>query len=158
MKLFEYLKNKKCKDCKEDNPIVLDFHHIRDKRKAISQMIRRDYAWKTILNEIKKCIILCANCHRIRTAKEQNWYAYINENIKLHTMQDACINRKSKPGSSSKYKGVCWAKKDKVWRAYITINQQQINLGSFKDEKKAAIAYNKAAKKHFNKNVRLNKI
>ena len=158
IKLFEYLKNKKCKDCKEDNPIVLDFHHLRDKRKAISQMIRRDYAWKTILDEIKKCIILCANCHRIRTAKEQNWHAYINEDIELHTMRDACISKKSKPGSSSKYKGVSWGKRDKIWSAKITVNYKLIHLGSFKDEKKAAAAYNKAAKKYHGKNARLNKL
>ena len=30
----------------------------------------------TIKKEIEKCVILCANCHRERTAIQQDWYKY----------------------------------------------------------------------------------
>lgn len=32
------------------------------------------YGWDKIENEIKKCRILCANCHLRQTAKQQKWY------------------------------------------------------------------------------------
>lgn len=45
------------------------------KCKNISEMM--DYAWEKIELEIKKCRVLCANCHAIHTAKQQNFYQYI---------------------------------------------------------------------------------
>ena len=29
---------------------------------------------EAILEEIAKCDLICANCHRIRTAKQLGWY------------------------------------------------------------------------------------
>lgn len=43
---------------------ALEFHHIKsDKASNISTLIKNDSEQK-ILKEIKKCILLCANCHR----------------------------------------------------------------------------------------------
>jgi hypothetical protein len=67
--LFEYLSTKKCADCGENDPIVLDFDH-RDpskKFKPISLMLSGHYSWESVLKEIKKCEIRCANCHRRKT-------------------------------------------------------------------------------------------
>jgi len=74
-KLLEYLSDKKC-TCGENRPACLDFHHIDKNQKFtdISTMIRSGYNWNKILEEINKCEILCANCHRIKTANEFNWY------------------------------------------------------------------------------------
>ena len=56
-----------CVDCGFDNPIALDFHHIsKDKEINISKVINRGWGKTRILNEVAKCILLCANCHRIR--------------------------------------------------------------------------------------------
>lgn len=46
------------------NPAALQFHH-RDpatKVAAVTRMIGK-YVWETILEEIAKCDLLCANCH-----------------------------------------------------------------------------------------------
>ena len=45
---------------------ALEFHHVdkEEKTDSISAMINRDKSMSEILEEIKKCIILCANCHR----------------------------------------------------------------------------------------------
>lgn len=71
-KLMKYLKSHPCVNCGEENPTVLEFDHIRDKKCKISRLMERA-AWKTVLKEIKKCQVLCSNCHQIKTAKQFNW-------------------------------------------------------------------------------------
>jgi len=57
-----------CVDCGEDNPVVLDFDHVKGyKRGNISDMARWSYSLETIKEEIRKCEIRCANCHRKKT-------------------------------------------------------------------------------------------
>jgi len=56
-----------CVDCGENNHIVLDFDHLKDKKYNISRMIHDGFSWKAILKEIQKCEVVCANCHRVRT-------------------------------------------------------------------------------------------
>tara|TARA_R100001594_G_scaffold150532_1_gene212194 strand:- start:2822 stop:3076 length:255 start_codon:yes stop_codon:yes gene_type:complete len=64
-KLTDYKKKIKCKECGLNDYRVIDFHHIRDKEFAISNMVYRGYSWNRIQKEIDKCIPLCSNCHRI---------------------------------------------------------------------------------------------
>tara|TARA_Y100000593_G_scaffold94859_1_gene196695 strand:+ start:11413 stop:11883 length:471 start_codon:yes stop_codon:yes gene_type:complete len=60
------------KGCKVNDPIMLDFDHIdrSTKKFGICQGVNRGIAWTTILEEIGKCQVLCANCHRERTARQ----------------------------------------------------------------------------------------
>lgn len=66
----EWFKNYKstccCARCPENHPSCLDFHHIdpNSKLKPVSQMIGTGVSIETILEEIAKYIVLCANCHR----------------------------------------------------------------------------------------------
>jgi len=85
IKLFEYLKSNPCIDCGESNPIVLDCDHRDGEIKFlnVSAMVNTPYSWKKIEEEIKKCDVRCSNCHRLRTAKQFNWYSYIPD-IKLY--------------------------------------------------------------------------
>ena len=73
--LYEYMAGKSCEQCGIDDIRVLDFDHTdpADKKFSIARAINDCYAWEEILQEIKKCRILCSNCHRIRTAKQYNW-------------------------------------------------------------------------------------
>ncbi len=74
-KLMNYLSNKRCIDCQEKDPIVLQFDHVRGKKiLPVSTMITRCFAWAKILKEIKKCEIRCANCHVRKTAKQFGWW------------------------------------------------------------------------------------
>ena len=66
-RLVEIKQASGCVDCGENNHIVLDFDHVRDKKYNVSRMIHDGFSWKAIMNEIKKCEVVCANCHRIRT-------------------------------------------------------------------------------------------
>jgi hypothetical protein len=75
-KFFQYLKTCSCVDCGVNEPCVLDFDHKDSKSKTheVSKMVHDGYSWVKILAEIKKCDVRCANCHRIKTAKDQGWY------------------------------------------------------------------------------------
>jgi hypothetical protein len=61
----EYKHNKGCSICSENHPCCLDFHHIdKDtKNQDVSYLIKNKNR-KKIYEEIEKCIIVCANCHR----------------------------------------------------------------------------------------------
>ncbi len=73
-KLLEYLSVRECVDCREKDPIVLEFDHRdrKDKFKIVVKMLSGHYSWESVLKEIKKCDVRCANCHRRKTYKEQN--------------------------------------------------------------------------------------
>jgi len=76
-KAYEYLSNNPCVDCGESDPIVLEFDHIDPSTKSfkISRRISGSTtSWKRIYEEILKCEIRCANCHRRRTAQQFNYY------------------------------------------------------------------------------------
>ena len=72
--IYDYLLSHPCVDCGESNPIVLEFDHVGEKTINISEI--RTYGWSTsrIDKEISQCQIRCANCHKIKTAREQGWY------------------------------------------------------------------------------------
>jgi hypothetical protein len=72
--IWSFLKLKKCSDCGESNPLLLEFDHIDDKSHNISAMIR-SHSPDSVLKEIEKCEVVCANCHRLRTYERTNtWY------------------------------------------------------------------------------------
>lgn len=71
--LWEYLKAHGCVDCGENNPIVLEFDHIKDKLLAVSSFAR-GHKLKDVQNEVAKCEVRCANCHRIKTAIQFGWH------------------------------------------------------------------------------------
>ena len=72
------LKMKKCVTCVkcgENGPVVLEFDHVRGKKKAnITDMAHAGYSIKTLQEEIDKCQVLCANCHRRKTSEQQGWF------------------------------------------------------------------------------------
>ena len=73
-KLIEYISDKACVDCGENDPVVLHFDHVRGKKKEIiSIMVSQCYSWSTIEKEIAKCELRCANCHMRKTAKQFGW-------------------------------------------------------------------------------------
>ena len=60
-----------CRCCGLKNPVCLDFHHLKDKKINIGEMIGMTHSIETIKAEMRKCIILCANCHRVEEAKKK---------------------------------------------------------------------------------------
>jgi hypothetical protein len=72
-KINEYLsviKSKPCTDCHNIyHPVCMDFDHIYGKEKAVS--VLRGRSIERIMEEIVKCELVCANCHRLRTFKRK---------------------------------------------------------------------------------------
>lgn len=72
--LWNYKKKHPCVDCGETDSIVLEFDHLYDKIDGLASMATRALSLKTIIKEIAKCEVVCANCHRRRTSERSNWY------------------------------------------------------------------------------------
>lgn len=43
---------------------ALDFHHLETDKKEFSIREKRNASWDKLIEETKKCIMVCANCHR----------------------------------------------------------------------------------------------
>ena len=69
-----YLSSHPCVDCGEKDILVLEFDHKNKTEKEIdiSKTIRQGFPVKKLIKEISKCEIRCANCHRRKTAHENN--------------------------------------------------------------------------------------
>jgi hypothetical protein len=72
--VWDYLLDHPCAKCGEADPHVLEFHHLHGKDKAISVMVADGWSIERIRVELEKCAVLCANCHRRVTAREQKWF------------------------------------------------------------------------------------
>ena len=69
---LDYKATLSCVRCGETHPATFDFHHVnpKDKVKSVNEWVKnRNY--KEAHEEIKKCIVLCANCHRIHHYNEK---------------------------------------------------------------------------------------
>lgn len=77
---------------------------------------------------------------------------YTKSNLLVCTVKERQrLLSKRRVDTSSRYRGVSFQKGSKKWRASIEVEGKSINLGEFKRESDAALAYNKAAQKYFGK-------
>jgi len=68
-----YLEQHPCVDCGEDDTRVLDFDHLGAKTHDVCEMVLRGLPIEAIRAEIAACEVVCANCHRRRTATRAGW-------------------------------------------------------------------------------------
>ena len=63
--VVEEARKKGCRKCGEHKTYVLDFHHrvADEKNNDIAHMVKSS-SEINLLRELKKCDVLCANCHR----------------------------------------------------------------------------------------------
>lgn len=65
-KAIEY-KGGCCQECEHvGHSATYDFHHVNPKEKDVSWTKLRLRAWDKITEELDKCLLLCANCHRLK--------------------------------------------------------------------------------------------
>lgn len=64
----------RCQKCGEYRSYMLDFHHLDpgEKENTVARLVSNTSPIKKVLDEIKKCIVFCANCHRE--------FHYLNDN------------------------------------------------------------------------------
>lgn len=72
--VWDFLKEHSCIDCGESDPVVLHFDHKDPTTKYKGVAHLKKQAQKTLIAEMEKCEVRCANCHRRKTSKERNWY------------------------------------------------------------------------------------
>lgn len=74
--LDAYKMRRGCFDCGyNQHPAALDFDHVvAGKKKNVSACSNLDEA----IIEIEKCVVRCANCHRIRHSKHGRMGAWMN--------------------------------------------------------------------------------
>ena len=70
--LKQYKQSLRCAHCGHQDFRVLEFHHVGDKDFDIGYYSSTGASKARIMAEIKKCIPLCANCHRILHYQEQH--------------------------------------------------------------------------------------
>jgi hypothetical protein len=67
-RVIDYLSQQSCAGCGEADIVVLQFHHLGNKKANVSALVSGGASWAKVEAEIAKCEVLCANCHRLRTA------------------------------------------------------------------------------------------
>ncbi len=74
-RLWAFLRDHPCVDCGATDPVVLECDHVdpATKRQSVTLLARGGYPWPSVLAELAKCEVRCANCHRRRTAAQFNW-------------------------------------------------------------------------------------
>ena len=68
--LIEFFATHPCVDCGETDPVTLEFDHLANKSFDIGQALPYRNL-QSILDEIAKGEVVCANCHRRRTARRR---------------------------------------------------------------------------------------
>lgn len=62
----------KCTKCGFNHPAALDFHHVDPSKKEnlVSKLVGNG-CFAAAMEELQKCIVLCANCHRVHHHNEK---------------------------------------------------------------------------------------
>lgn len=66
--LFRHLVDHGCQDCRTADLVVLECDHVGTKRGLVTRMAARGCSLDTLAAELVQCEVVCANCHRRRTA------------------------------------------------------------------------------------------
>ena len=69
--VLSYLASKPCAYCGEKIPECLEYHTNRAREIKINLMIRDAFSIDKITKALRKCTILCANCHKKVHAKRE---------------------------------------------------------------------------------------
>lgn len=80
--LYEaFLQEHPCVDCGEQDLRVLELDHEDRAEKLIEvgRIVGSGMSWARVMEEIAKCSVRCANCHRRRTAEQMGYWRHAAE-------------------------------------------------------------------------------
>jgi len=117
-------------------PSTKSYYAVRNSKKADGGEKRRIYMHREVMN-----------------AKDGESVDHIKHNtrdnqkssLRLCSRRQNAANSGISPENTSGFKGVCWDKQMKKWRAYIKVNGKQKFLGLYSIIESAARAYDTAA-------------
>jgi hypothetical protein len=66
-----------CVDCGETDLRTLEFDHIEQKRFPVMTAVWEGHSIERLTQEIDRCEVRCANCHRLRTAERGGHFRYL---------------------------------------------------------------------------------
>lgn len=71
----------KCQICGYNKcPNALEFHHVNDDKEQSPSYVIMRWSWNKLIEELKKCILVCANCHR------EIHYKYLDVDLKSYVL------------------------------------------------------------------------
>lgn len=96
-RMADYLLAHPCVDCGESDLRVLELDHEDPTNKTanVGRLLATGLPWSTVLAEIQKCSVRCANCHRRRTAESYTWWRAAAEGRRQTALQEAAAARLS---------------------------------------------------------------
>ncbi len=101
-------------------------------------------------------VIMAPPDHLVVDHIDHNGLNNCKSNLRLCTHAQNIRNTRPTKGTSSRYKGVCWNKDAKKWRASIRLNRKSQHIGHFENEIDAAKAYDEKAAEVFGEFACLN--
>jgi hypothetical protein len=88
-------KGGKCQNCGYNKCIwALEFHHRNKEEKSFSIGNPETRAWEKLKEELKKCDMLCANCHREQEFKEKSDSGKGNVYIDAQKYEEELFNKR----------------------------------------------------------------
>jgi hypothetical protein len=80
----EYKSQQVCINCGFSHPAAIDFHHVKrhPSNRKLYELIK-NRAFDKALQEVKKCVPLCANCHRVHHYEEHKTKKKIQKKARL---------------------------------------------------------------------------
>lgn len=166
----------------EDYDRLIGFNWTANKAKGVNKKGEPNY--RAMKNKSEKCRYIYMHRMIMNVTDPKIWVDHKDrnplnnrkKNLRLcNAQQSACNVVREKTTNSSKYRGVyltrkytkkikkdggisLWESKIPMWRAIIHADGKSKHLGWFRNEKKAALAYNQAALKYQGEFAVLNKI
>jgi Zn finger protein HypA/HybF involved in hydrogenase expression len=72
--VLAHLADHRCVDCGEGDARVLEFDHVEPRSAGyVAHLVQRGVRPEILEAEIERCEVVCANCHRRRTATRAGW-------------------------------------------------------------------------------------
>lgn len=121
------------------------FGYRQIKLNQVNYMAHR-LAWYYVTGKWPTSDVDHINCDR----SDNRW-----SNLRLATPTQNAGNKRSRPGSSSTFKGVTWHAQCKKWQAQIECDGRAHYLGLHETEEAASLAYQEAAARLFGEFARV---